>query len=136
VSAPMPVRQAWRPPTAPGRRRQIIEVSRDGAWHFSRWSLLSAAILSARSAARLVESHLGRGLAHRHTFNHDRFHLARAVAAEGRSPLVFRRCEAGDALLERGEFNDDEAVKLVRPFHDLVAAAAREHLAAELGNDA
>src|SRR5262249_4489213 len=69
-------------------------------------------------------------------FDHDGLDLARSFAAEDRSAIVFGRGEAGDTLLERGKFDHHETVELVRPFHDAVAAAAREHLAAALGNDA
>ena len=68
-------------------------------------------------------------------FDHDGLDLTRAVAAEGRGAVVFGRGEAGDALLEGRELDHHEAVEFCRPFHDLIATAAREHLAAELGND-
>src|SRR5258708_39898013 len=68
-------------------------------------------------------------------FDHDGFDLARAAAPECRGGVVFGRFEAGYTLLEGRKLDDDEAVKLVRPFHDLEAAAARQHLAAELGDD-
>src|SRR5271165_2782908 len=68
-------------------------------------------------------------------FDHDGLDLAPAVAAEGRGALVFGRGEAGDALLEGREFDHHEAVEFCRPFQDLIATAAREHLAAELGDD-
>jgi hypothetical protein len=68
-------------------------------------------------------------------FDHDGLDLARAVAAEGRGAVVFGRGEAGDALLEGREFDHHEAVEFCRPFQDLIATAAREHLAAKLGDD-
>src|SRR6516164_10147598 len=68
-------------------------------------------------------------------FDHDGLDLARAVAAEGRGAVVFGRGEAGDALLEGRELDHHEAMEFCRPFHDLIAAAAGEHLAAELGDD-
>src|ERR1700736_5535283 len=68
-------------------------------------------------------------------FDHDGFDLARPAAPECRGGVVFRRFEACHALLEGRKLDDDETVKLVRPFHDLEAAAARQHLAAELGDD-
>src|ERR1700747_1624821 len=68
-------------------------------------------------------------------FDYDGLDLARAGAAEGRGAVVFGRGDAGDALLEGWELDHHEAVEFCRPFHDLVAAAAREHLAAELGDD-
>jgi hypothetical protein len=49
--------------------------------------------------------------------------------------VVFGRGEAGDALLESGELDHHETVEFVRTFHDLVATTAREHLAAEPGDD-
>src|SRR5262249_8362895 len=69
-------------------------------------------------------------------FDHDGFDLAGAAAAEGGGAVVLVGGEAGDALLEGGKLDHYEAVKFVRAFHDLVAPAARQHLAAELGNDA
>src|SRR6516164_3294568 len=68
-------------------------------------------------------------------FDHDGLDLARAVAAEGRGAVVFGRGEAGDALLEGRKLDHHEALELGRSFHDLIAAAARKHLAAELGDD-
>src|SRR5690348_909822 len=68
-------------------------------------------------------------------FDHDGFDLARAVAAEGGGLVVFFRREAGDALLEGGELDDHEAVEFLGAFHDLVTPAARQHLAAVLGEN-
>src|SRR5262249_35448421 len=68
-------------------------------------------------------------------FDNNSFDFARAAAAEGRGTVVFGRGEAGDALLEGGKLDHHEAVELGRPFHDLAAAAARKHFAAELGDD-
>src|SRR6516165_7426798 len=68
-------------------------------------------------------------------FDHDGLDRARAVAAEGRGAVVFGRGEAGDALLEGRKLDHHEALELGRSFHDLIAAAARKHLAAELGDD-
>ena len=62
-------------------------------------------------------------------------HLARTVAAEGGGGIVFGRAEAGDALLQAREFDDDEAVEFVRTFHDHVTAAAGQNLAAVFGDD-
>src|SRR6266851_1052825 len=87
----------------------------------------------SRWATAPSTSSLRRGVA---ACDHDGLDLARAASAEGRRPVIFRRGEAGDALLEGGELDHHEALKLVRPFHDLKAAAARQHLAAELGDDA
>src|SRR5436190_207652 len=67
--------------------------------------------------------------------DHDGLDLAGAVTAEGRGLVVFRRGEAGDALLEGREFDHDETVKLVRPFHDLETPPARQDLAAIFGED-
>src|SRR6478609_5648683 len=68
-------------------------------------------------------------------FNDDSLDLAGTLAAKGGSTVVFRRGEAGDALLEGRKLNHHEALELVGAFHDLIAAAARHHLAAELGDD-
>src|SRR6267154_1789057 len=68
--------------------------------------------------------------------DHHQLVLPRIVpAAEGRGLLVFRGVEAGDALLERRELDDDEAVEFLRAFEGLVAPAAREHLRAVLRED-
>src|SRR5258705_5073482 len=48
---------------------------------------------------------------------------------------VLLRLEAGDRLLEARELDDDVAVKVERPFHDLKAAPARENLRAVLLED-
>src|SRR6266853_797964 len=56
-------------------------------------------------------------------------------AAEGRGLFVFLRVEARDALLERRELDDDEAVEFLRAFEGLVAPAAREHLRAVFRED-
>src|SRR3984957_4879186 len=68
-------------------------------------------------------------------FDDDVFDFTCAGTAEGSRLLVFFRLEAGHAGLERGEFDDDEAVEFLRPLHDLGAAAARQHSALVLGND-
>src|SRR5258707_13899987 len=57
------------------------------------------------------------------------------LAAEGRGLLVLPGVEAGDALFERRELDDDEAVEFLRAFEGLVAPAAREHLRAVLRQD-
>src|SRR6266851_3698628 len=57
------------------------------------------------------------------------------VAAEGRGLFVLLRVEAGDALFERRELDDDEAVEFLRAFEGLIAPAAREHLRAVLRED-
>src|SRR6185369_6679441 len=49
--------------------------------------------------------------------------------------LIYRRLEACHALLERWELDHDEPMEVVRSFVDLVSAAARENLAAMLGDD-
>src|SRR5665213_324062 len=67
--------------------------------------------------------------------DHDRFHLARAATPECCGAVIFRRCETGDALLQRRKLNHNEAVEFVRPLHDLEAPATRQHLAAEPGDD-
>src|SRR5262249_46404600 len=84
------------------------------------------------SAPLPVHAPLARRIA---AVDHDGLDLARAVAAERRGAVVFGRGEAGDALLEGRELDHHEAVEFGRPFHYLIAAAAREHLAAELGDD-
>ncbi len=58
-----------------------------------------------------------------------------AGTPERGSRLVFGRLEAGDALLEGRKLDHDEAVEVVRALVDRVAAAARENLAAMLGDD-
>src|SRR6204780_6024972 len=68
-------------------------------------------------------------------FDDDVFDLAGAVAAEGGRLLVFLRMETGHAGFEGWEFDDDEAGEFLRPFHDLVTAAARQHPALMLGDD-
>src|SRR5260370_25260155 len=69
-------------------------------------------------------------------FDNNRFDFAGAAAAEGGGTVVFGRGEAANALLEGWKLDQCEAVELGGPFHDLVPAAAGEHLAAELGDDA
>src|SRR5262249_5289382 len=81
-------------------------------------------ILSATRAARLVGA--GKSARRLHAFHQDGFHLTRTVAAEGRSPVVLGRGETGDALFEARKLDDDEPGKLVRPFHDPKATAARQ----------
>ena len=44
--------------------------------------------------------------------------------------------KAGDPLLEGRKFDHDEALELVRSFHNLKTSAACQHLAAVLGDDA
>src|SRR5580658_3820098 len=68
-------------------------------------------------------------------FDHDGLDLAGAAPAEGRRFVVFLRRETGDALLQRRKLDDDEALKLVRAFHDLEFTAARQNLAAIFGDD-
>src|SRR5437879_2927618 len=68
--------------------------------------------------------------------DHHQLVLARLVpAAKLRRLPVFRRIEAGDALLEGRELDDDEAVESLRAFERLIAPAAREHLRAVLRED-
>src|SRR6266513_102549 len=57
--------------------------------------------------------------------DHHQLVLARLVpAAERRRLLVLLRVEAGDALLEGRELDDDEAVESLRAFESLIAPAA------------
>src|SRR6266581_2811897 len=56
-------------------------------------------------------------------------------AAERGGLFVFLGVEAGDALLERRELDDDEAVESLRAFERLIAPAASEHLRAVLRED-
>src|SRR5882762_3017629 len=68
--------------------------------------------------------------------DHHQLVLARLVpAAERRGLVVLLRVEAGDALLERRELDDDEAVEFLGAFEGLVAPAAREHLRAVFRQD-
>src|SRR5437660_4068434 len=68
--------------------------------------------------------------------DHHQLVLARLVLAAKRRRLpVFRGIEAGDALLEARELDDDEAVESLRAFEGLIAPAAREHLRAVLRED-
>src|SRR5260370_21162898 len=67
--------------------------------------------------------------------DNDRLHSARAGAAKRGGFVVFLRREASDALLESWEFDHDEALEFVRPFHDLKTAAAGQNLAAIFGDD-
>ena len=60
---------------------------------------------------------------------------AAAGASECRRRLILRGLEAGDALLERGELDHDEAMEVVRSFVDVIPAAARQDPAAVLGDD-
>src|SRR5674476_483640 len=54
---------------------------------------------------------------------------------EGRGAVVFRRCEAGGALLQGRKLDHDETAEFGGALHDLETSAARQHLAAELGDD-
>src|SRR6266478_4674157 len=68
--------------------------------------------------------------------DHHQLVFPRLVPAAERGGLpVLLRVEAGDALLESRELDDDEAVEFLRAFEDLVAPAAREHLRAVLRED-
>src|SRR2546429_841762 len=68
--------------------------------------------------------------------DHHQLVLARLVLAAKRRRLpVFRGIEAGDALLEARELDDDEAVESLRAFEGLIAPAAREHLRAVFRED-
>src|SRR3979490_36665 len=68
--------------------------------------------------------------------DHHQLVLTRLVlAAEAGGLLVFLGVEAGDALLEGRELDDDEAVESLRAFEGLIAPAAREHLRAVLRED-
>src|SRR5712671_6856061 len=57
------------------------------------------------------------------------------LAAKRGGLLVLPGVEARDALFERRELDDDEAVEFLRAFEDLVAPAAREHLRAVFRQD-
>ncbi len=46
------------------------------------------------------------------------------------------RCKTCGALLQGRKLNHNETVEFVGTFHDLEAPAARQHLAAEFGDDA
>src|SRR5882762_85528 len=60
--------------------------------------------------------------------DHHQLVLARLVpAAEPGGLFVFLGVEAGDALLEGRELDDDEAVESLRAFEGLITPAAREH---------
>src|SRR5262249_30656340 len=65
----------------------------------------------------------------------DDLHFAGPGPTEGRRPLVFLGVEAGDAPRKSRKLDHDEAVEFLRSFHDLVASAAHQHLAAMLGQD-
>src|SRR5919108_3942191 len=65
----------------------------------------------------------------------DGLDLTGATAPEGRCSVVFRRGEAGDPLFKGWKLDNDEAAEFVWPFHEPVAAAARQYLAAEPGDD-
>src|SRR5258708_6226732 len=68
--------------------------------------------------------------------DHHQLVLPRLVLAAKRRRLpVFRRIEAGDALLQGRELDDDEAVESLRAFEGLITPAAREHLRAVLRED-
>src|SRR5216684_1131595 len=68
--------------------------------------------------------------------DHHELVLARLVPAAKRRRLpVLLRIEAGDALLEGRELDDDEAVESLRAFESLIVPAAREHLRAVLRED-
>src|SRR6267378_8682724 len=73
---------------------------------------------------------------HRFAFSrldHHQLVLSRLVPAAKRRRLpVLLRIEAGDALLEGRELDDDEAVESLLAFESLIAPAAREHLRAVL----
>src|SRR5262245_1893799 len=77
--------------------------------------------------ASLAMTLLARGVG---AFDNHVFDLAGAVAAERGRSLVFGRVEAADGLLEGGKLDHDEAVELLRPFHDLIASATGQDLAA------
>src|SRR5207237_3650135 len=63
----------------------------------------------------------------------DILHFADAIAAPMFGGLsVLLRLEAGDRLLEGWKLDHDVAMKILRAFHDPVAAAAREDLGAML----
>src|SRR5947209_7365233 len=68
-------------------------------------------------------------------FYHDGLDLPRAGAAEGRGPVIFRGGETCHALLERRKLDHDVALKLLRPLHNLIAPATRQHLATVFCND-
>src|SRR3954447_18475371 len=65
----------------------------------------------------------------------DGLHFAGPAAAEGRGLVTFLRGKAANRLLEGWKLDHHEALKLLRAFHDLIAPAARQDLAAVLGQD-
>src|SRR5262245_28836475 len=69
------------------------------------------------------------------TLGDDVFHYARAAAAERGCLTILLGFEAGHRLLERRELDDNEAMECFRSFHDAVAPAASEHLAAVARDD-
>jgi hypothetical protein len=75
---------------------------------------------------------LKRGVA---ALNDRRLHLPGAIPTERGRPTVFIGLEAGDALLERRKFYDDETMKARVSLHDFVLAAARKDSPAIFGDD-
>src|SRR5258706_10720404 len=68
--------------------------------------------------------------------DHDQLVFPRVVLApEGCGIPILLRVEAGDALLEGRELDDDEAVEFLGAFEGLVTPAARQHLRAVLVED-
>src|SRR5262249_60231103 len=61
--------------------------------------------------------------------------LPGAGAGKGGGLVIFLRRETGHALLESREFDDDEALELMRALHDLKTAAAGQDLAAIFSDD-
>src|SRR5262245_21740302 len=107
----------------------------DDASSILRWvsyaGILGGSRMGTPVGWRLPASSFGRIAA----VDHDGLDLAGAATPERRRLVVFVGGEAGHALLKGGKLDDDETVELVRPFHDLVAAAARQDLAAVPGDD-
>src|SRR6266850_2300695 len=110
------------------RRNQVAPDFRTAEELSHRWGR------AGRIATPLLAASL-----HRRAFSgldHHQLVFPRLVpAAKACGVLVLLRVEAGDALLERRELDDDEAIEFLRPFEGLVAPAAREHLRSVLRED-
>src|SRR5665213_1915764 len=68
--------------------------------------------------------------------DHNGLDLTGSAAPECRGSIIFRRGEAGDALLEGRKLNHNKALEFIGAFHDLKLAPAGQHLAAEFGENA
>src|SRR5579885_3100654 len=124
-----PRRQAYRRP-AP-QPRPMSEILGDVSFDSSRLNALFCHL--TRFSEWCARGPTGAGGLN--ALNHDRFDFTRTAATEGGRAVVFRRLEARHPLLESGKFDHDETMEFVRTFHNLKSAAARKHLAAELGDD-